>query len=103
MFEEFSKLTDKELIEEVKKALNVKDLQLLANELDIPRPTLAKWSSTGSISKNGTGRQYLMMVLKYKNLENDLNSCKKIVNIETHDKLIDLIDVFIKDIDKLRN
>lgn len=98
MFNEFSNLTDKELIEEVKKALNVKDLQLLANELDIPRPTLAKWSSTGSISKNGTGRQYLMMILKYKKLENDLNS-----HINTHNKLFDTIDIFINDINDLRN
>lgn len=100
MFEDFNNLTDKELIEEVKKALNVKDLQLLADNLSIPRPTIAKWSSSGTISKNGTGRQYLIMVLKFKKIEKDLESFKKIVNIDTCNKAIDIINLLKEDIIK---
>lgn len=103
MFKDLNILTDKELIEEIKKALNVKDLQLLADELCIPRPTLAKWSSTGAISKNGTGRQYLMMVLKYKKAEKELVSYKKIVNVDTCNKLIDAINNLKEDITKSNN
>lgn len=102
MFSEFNDLTDKELIDRAKKVLDVKDLQLLADELNMPRPTLAKWSSSGVISKNGTGRQYLMLFLKFKELENRFNENKKFFSSDICNNLFSSIEQFKDGIKKLK-
>jgi len=59
-------MTDLDLIEAVEKAYEAKDLVDLSKIIDMSHVTLAKWKSNKSIPNNGTGRQYLELLLKVK-------------------------------------
>lgn len=64
--------SDQKLIEDVRKAYNAKDLKELCemNDIEIPHITLLKWNSNG-IPNNGTGKQYLKLLLKIKEQEQE--------------------------------
>lgn len=64
-------MSDKELIDTIKITYKAKDLTELALMINIPYITLAKWNASGAIPKSGTGKQYLELLLKYKNLEEE--------------------------------
>jgi len=59
-------MTDRDLIEKVEKAYGAKDLKVLSEIIDMSHVTLTKWKTRNSIPKNGTGRQYLELLLKVK-------------------------------------
>jgi len=78
---------DQKLIDEVKDAYEAKNLSDLSRKIDIPPITLSKWSNSGKIPDNGTGRQYLKLLLEvrkkdeeielYRNLSKALKAIKE--------------------------
>ena len=64
---------EKHLVKQVCKEYGITQTEL-ATELDIPRGTLGRWSSTGNIPK--TAELALKLMLKNRELENKLESFK---------------------------
>ena len=67
-------MTDKELIEAVKISFGAKDLRELSIMIGIPYPTISSWQSKNLISSKGVAKQYLELLLKFKEQEQELKT-----------------------------
>ena len=74
---------DQELIEQVKQAHKAKDLADLCKKIDMSHVTLTKWNTTGKIPDNGTGRQYLKLLLENKKKDAELELYRNLGNTLT--------------------
>lgn len=70
----YSELGDKELIDAVRVAYGAKHIKDFENveEVKVPYSTLSKWYQADKIAENGTGRQYLELLLICKDKDKEI-------------------------------